>query len=128
MILISSLLLSACEQETVPVYCSYIGVTRASLDVEVRARVTGYVEKLEFVEGSEVEAGQLLYLVDDKPYIVKRKSVLAELEKDKTAYEKAKRDVVRLKPLYEQDAASHSIMTPRYRFCFLSNAWIISRK
>ncbi|MEW6992933.1 efflux RND transporter periplasmic adaptor subunit [Colwelliaceae bacterium MEBiC 14330] len=94
------------KQETVPVYGSYIGVTRASLDVEVRARVTGYVERVEFVEGSWIEAGQLLYLIDDKPYIAKRKQVLAQLEKDKAAYDKAKRDVIRLKPLYEQDAAS----------------------
>ena len=58
------------------------------------------------MEGSWVEAGEILYLIDDKPYIAKRKQVLAQLEKDKAAYEKAKRDVVRLKPLYEQDAAS----------------------
>jgi membrane fusion protein (multidrug efflux system) len=93
-------------QQTVPVYGNYIGVTRASLDVEVRARITGYVEQVKFVEGSWVDAGQLLYLIDDKPYIAKRKQVLAQLEKDKAAYEKAKRDVIRLKPLYEQDAAS----------------------
>ncbi|TPH15736.1 efflux RND transporter periplasmic adaptor subunit [Litorilituus lipolyticus] len=122
-IFIAAYVLSACQQEkiapvppevivkevnkdTVPVYGSYIGVTQASLDVEVRARITGYVEKVEFVEGSWVEAGQLLYLIDDKPYIAKRKQVLAQLEKDKAAYEKAKRDVTRLKPLYEQDAAS----------------------
>lgn len=123
LVLVSCLFLSACEketkaplppqvivktvkQETVPVYGKYIGVTQASLDVEVRARITGYVEKVEFVEGSWVEAGQLLYLIDNKPYIAKRKRVLAELEKDKAAYEKSKRDVIRLKPLYEQDAAS----------------------
>ncbi|PKG80865.1 efflux RND transporter periplasmic adaptor subunit [Colwellia sp. 75C3] len=123
MILLSCFLVGACEQEkikpippkvivklvkqeTVPVYGSYIGVTRASLDVEVRARITGYVEKVEFVEGSWVEAGELLYLIDDKPYIAKRKQVLAQLEKDKAAYEKTKRDAIRLKPLYEQDAAS----------------------
>lgn len=93
-------------QQTVPVYGNYIGVTRASLDVEVRARITGYVEQVKFVEGSWVDAGQLLYLIDDKPYIAKRKQMLAQLEKDKAAYEKAKRDVIRLKPLYEQDAAS----------------------
>ncbi|RHW75878.1 efflux RND transporter periplasmic adaptor subunit [Colwellia sp. RSH04] len=123
LIFIAVSLLSACQQEkvvpippevivkevnkdTVPIYGSYIGVTQASLDVEVRARITGYVEKVEFVEGSWVEAGQLLYLIDDKPYIAKRKQVLAQLEKDKAAYDKAKRDVTRLKPLYEQDAAS----------------------
>jgi len=123
LLLLSCVLLSSCEkekispvppqvivktvkQETVPVYGKYIGVTQASLDVEVRARITGYVEKVEFVEGSWVEAGQLLYLIDDKPYIAKRKRILAEFEKDKAAYEKSKRDVIRLKPLYEQDAAS----------------------
>ena len=122
-VIITSFVLSACKQETtpppspevivktvkretVPVYGNYIGVTKASLDVEVRARITGYVEKVEFVEGSWVDSGQILYLIDDKPYIAKRKQVLAQLEKDKAAYEKAKRDVIRLKPLYEQDAAS----------------------
>jgi membrane fusion protein, multidrug efflux system len=123
LIFITVFVLTACQQEkvastppevivktvakgTVPVYGSYIGVTDASLDVEVRARITGYVEKVEFVEGSWVEAGQLLYVIDNKPYIAKRNQVLAQLEKDKAAYEKAKRDVTRLKPLYEQDAAS----------------------
>ncbi|WP_440877590.1 efflux RND transporter periplasmic adaptor subunit [Thalassotalea sp. PLHSN55] len=94
------------QQETVPVYGTYIGSTSPSLDVEVRARVTGYVERVEFVEGSWVESGQILYVIDDKPYQAKRKRVAAQLEKDKAAFEKAKRDVVRLKPLYEQDAAS----------------------
>lgn len=93
-------------QQTVPVYGNYIGVTKASLDVEVRARITGYVEQVKFIEGSWIDAGQPLYFIDDKPYIAKRKQVLAQFEKDKAAYEKAKRDVTRLKPLYEQDAAS----------------------
>ena len=67
-------LITACEKEavkitpklvvvekvstaTVPLYGNYVGVTKASLDVEVRARVDGFVENKSFIEGSAVKAG-----------------------------------------------------------------------
>ncbi len=90
----------------VPIYGNYVARTDASLDVEVRARITGFVESVEFVEGSWVNEGDLLYKIDDRPYKAKLNRVQAALEKDSAALAKAKRDVVRLKPLYEQDAAS----------------------
>lgn len=94
------------EKKSVPIYGNYIARTDASLDVEVRARVTGYVEKVAFIEGSWVNAGDELYQIDDKPYIAKVNRAKAALEKNKAALEKAKRDVARLEPLYHQDAAS----------------------
>ena len=96
----------AVQQMDVPIYGNYIARTQASLDVEVRARVTGYVERVEFIEGSWVNEGDLLYRIDDRPYIAKVNRVKAALEKNKAALEKAKRDVARLEPLYLQDAAS----------------------
>lgn len=55
------------KQATVPVYGNYVGITKASLDVEVRARVDGFVEERLFTEGSAVNAGDILYKIDNKP-------------------------------------------------------------
>ena len=94
------------KQLDVPLYGNYVARTDASLDVEVRARITGFVQSVEFVEGSWVNEGDLLYTIDDRPYRAKLNRVKAALQKDQAALAKAKRDVTRLKPLYEQDAAS----------------------
>lgn len=94
------------QQKDVPIYGEYVGVTRASLDVEVRARVSGFVEEQLFVEGSSVKKDDLLYRIDNRPYKTKVKRLEARLARDKAALEKAERDEARLKPLYEQKAAS----------------------
>ncbi len=116
-------LITACEKEavkitpklvvvekvstaTVPLYGNYVGVTKASLDVEVRARVDGFVENKSFIEGSAVKAGAPLYRIDNRPYVAVVNRLSANVESQQSALEKAQRDVERLKPLYEQDAAS----------------------
>jgi len=91
---------------TVPLYGNYIGITKASLDVEVRARVNGFVEDKSFVEGSGVKEGSVLYRIDDRPYVAVVNRLKANMESQQSILEKAQRDVERLKPLYEQDAAS----------------------
>ncbi|QYK00640.1 efflux RND transporter periplasmic adaptor subunit [Shewanella psychrotolerans] len=90
----------------VPLYGNYIGVTQASLDVEVRARVDGFVEDKSFIEGSAVKKGAVLYRIDNRPYLAVVNRLKANVESQQSALDKAKRDVDRLRPLYEQDAAS----------------------
>ena len=104
--LVEEVVITTVKQLDVPVYGNYVARTDASLDVEVRARITGFVESVEFVEGSFVNEGDLLYKIDDRPYKAKLNRVKATMEKDSAALAKAQRDVTRLKPLYEQDAAS----------------------
>lgn len=91
---------------TVPLYGNYIGVTKASLDVEVRARVDGFVEDKSFIEGSAVQEGAVLYRIDNRPYLAVVNRLKANVESQQSGLDKAKRDVERLKPLYEQDATS----------------------
>ncbi|WP_298774276.1 efflux RND transporter periplasmic adaptor subunit [uncultured Shewanella sp.] len=93
-------------ESTVPIYGYYVGVTEASLNVEVRARIDGFVEKRAFVEGSAVKKGDLLYQIDSKPYVAEVNRVKAQRTSQQAVVDKAKRDVERLKPLYDQDAAS----------------------
>jgi membrane fusion protein, multidrug efflux system len=94
------------KNKDVPVYGNYIANTRASLDVEVRARVEGFLEQQHFLEGSYVEKGQLLFSIDDAPYQATLASAQAGHIQAKNALTKAKRDISRIKPLFEQDAAS----------------------
>ena len=51
----------------VPVYLEVVGQTKGASDVEVRARVEGWIEGLHFREGSEVQKGALLYTIDPRP-------------------------------------------------------------
>jgi membrane fusion protein (multidrug efflux system) len=94
------------EQRTVPVYGRYIATMLPSLDVEVRARVSGFLEAMLFNEGSVVKEGDVLYRIDDRPYQANLERVRAQLQRSEAALAKAQRDVARLRPLYEQDAAS----------------------
>lgn len=55
-------------QRLITDYDVYEGRTQAVETVEVRARVDGYLDKIEFEEGQEVQAGQLLFVIDPRPY------------------------------------------------------------
>ncbi len=89
-----------------PIIGEYIGVTRASVRVEVRARVNGFIEERSFVEGGLVEAGDVLYRIDDRPFRARVNRMEAELKRARTTLEKARRDVDRMEPLYREDAVS----------------------
>ena len=54
-------------QKDVPVYMELVGQTKGSQDVEIRARVEGYLNRVAFTEGSFVRKGELLYQIDPKP-------------------------------------------------------------
>ena len=56
------------EPQTFAVSFQYVGQTQGSKDVEVRARVTGIIEKRLYQEGSFVKAGQVLFVIDPRSY------------------------------------------------------------
>ena len=55
-------------QREVTDYVDFTGRTEAVYSVDIRPRVTGYLGKMPFQEGSEVKAGDLLFVVDPRPY------------------------------------------------------------
>ncbi len=55
-------------QRDVPVYLELAGQTEGFQDVEIRARVEGWLQTVSFREGSFVRKGQLLYQIDPKPF------------------------------------------------------------
>jgi len=93
------------EPAGVSLHTNLIGQLDSPQNVEIRARVEGIVEAMHFTEGTEVEAGQLLFTLDKQPFIERlaaAKGVLAEAEATLHKYE---RDVERLTPL----AASRAV-------------------
>jgi multidrug efflux system membrane fusion protein len=56
------------EQKTVPFYEFFTGRTEAVETLEVRARVTGYLDEIKFTPGKEVKKGQVLFKIDPRPY------------------------------------------------------------
>ncbi len=55
-------------QRDVPIYVEAIGETRGATEIEIRARVEGFLQSVEFQEGSFVTKGQLLYRIDPSPF------------------------------------------------------------
>lgn len=97
---------SAVDTSRVNIYGEYVGHIRAQQFVEVRARVEGYLERMLFKEGSYVDKGQTLFIIDPQLYQAHLSRARAQLNKAKAQAQKAGRDLERIRPLYEQKAAS----------------------
>ena len=93
-------------QEDVTLYGDYVGRTEASKRVEVNARVNGFLEDISFVEGGVVGERTTLYRIDPAPYLAVVDRAKATLSSRQAALAKFRRDVARIKPLFEEDAAS----------------------
>lgn len=94
------------EIRDVNIYGEYVGRIRAQQFVEVRARVEGYLHKMLFKEGSYIQKGQTLFIIDPTIYAARVNKAVAQLNKAKAIAVKAKRDLNRIRPLYEANAAS----------------------
>jgi membrane fusion protein (multidrug efflux system) len=94
------------KQDDVTIYGSYVGHTEASKRVEINPRVDGFLEQISFVEGSVVREGTTLYRIDARPYQANLDRVQATLSSKLAMLAKFKRDVARIEPLFEEDAAS----------------------
>jgi len=92
------------QPRTLPATYEYVGQTAGSKEVEVRARVTGILEKRLFTEGSWVKAGQPLFLIDPKPLQAQAAAAQAEVARVQAQVTQADREVARLKPLAEKRA------------------------
>lgn len=92
--------------DDVRIYGDYVGRIRAQQFVEVHARVEGYLEKMLFDEGTYIEKGQTLFQIDPTLYKARAKRAEAQLNKAKAQALKAERDLNRIRPLYELNAAS----------------------
>lgn len=94
------------ERKDVPTYLDLVGQTQGFQDVEIRARVEGFLESVDFREGSFVNAGDLLYQIDRKPLTAILAGTQADLATAKARLDKANGDVNRYTPLVAKQAVS----------------------
>jgi membrane fusion protein, multidrug efflux system len=88
----------------VPASAEFIGQLDSPQNVEVRARVEGFVDKMLFTEGSEVKQGDPLFKLDDKPFKERLAAAQGGLAEAKAALGKNEKDVARLTPLAQKRA------------------------
>lgn len=87
-------------------YMEFIGQTLGGQDVEIRARVPGFLESVDFKEGTVVKSNALLYTIGDRSFraaLAQAEGRLAEVE---AAWLKARQDTNRFGPLWERHAIS----------------------
>lgn len=92
--------------EPVTVTETFTGRVDASETVELRPRVSGYVHEVAFEEGEMVEAGDLLFRIDPRPYQAKVKAARAELAQARSDLQLADTEASRAKQLLESRAIS----------------------
>jgi len=89
-----------------PVTAIYVAQTQSSQAVNIQARVSGFLDKRVYKEGSVVKAGQVLFQMDQKPFQAQLDAQKAALQRNQAALEVATANLARTKPLTEQNALS----------------------
>ena len=90
----------------VPVSFEFVAQTQSSHLVNIQARVSGFLDRRVYTEGAVVKEGQVLFLMDAKPFQVQLDQARATLSKQEAALEMARLNLARTKPLTEQNALS----------------------
>ena len=92
--------------KTVPIYEEFVGQVFGEKDIPIRARVEGFLDEIHFKEGSNIEKGKLLYMIDpdqQKEAVVAKQSMVAQAN---TLLIQKESDLNRIKPLAALDAVS----------------------
>jgi membrane fusion protein (multidrug efflux system) len=84
----------------------FVGVTESSQQVEVRARVDGFLEERLYTEGSIIEKGEVMFRMDAKPFKAQLDAARAALAEQKARLWTAQADLKRVKPLAKANAVS----------------------
>lgn len=94
------------EARDVPVSVEYVAQTQSSHLVNIQSRVSGFLEKRVYTEGSMVKAGDVLFLMDMKPFEVQVEAAQAAVARQEAALETARLNLARVKPLAALNALS----------------------
>jgi membrane fusion protein (multidrug efflux system) len=94
------------EPVDTPVTFEFVGKTASSRRVEIRSRVEGFLDKREYLEGSMVEAGQVLFVMDKKPFEAQLQAAKAEMAQQQARKETALINLNRVRPLAKKKAVA----------------------
>ncbi len=89
-----------------PVSFEYVAQVQSSRQVNIQARVSGFLDKRLYTEGALVKVGQTLFLMDQKPFKVHLNQAKAALARQAAALDVARKNLARVKPLAAVNALS----------------------
>src|ERR1700722_3807368 len=90
----------------VPIYQQWIGTLDGYPNAQIRAQVSGYLMKQDYIEGGRVKQGDLLFEIDARPFQAALDQASAKLEQDQAMFGKTELDVKRYTPLVKVQAIS----------------------
>lgn len=94
------------QPRTVPLQPVFLGQTEASQVVEIRSRVSGFLESKHFEEGGKVETGQLLFRIDPRSFQAELDLAEAQLASAQAQLVRARKKVTRYTELQKSNAAT----------------------
>lgn len=94
------------KPQDTPEVSEFTGKTASSRQVEIRARVEGYLDKIAYTEGSLVKNGQLLFQLDPNQFKAALASAKATLAQQQALLTNAELTLKRVRPLAKQNALS----------------------
>jgi len=99
-------LVTQVSKRDVPLTLDMVGTTMGMQDVPIRTRVEGFLESMDFAEGTFVDKGDLLYTIDAQPFHAKLVEAQSQLAAARTQLAKNAADLSRIRPLAEMKAVS----------------------
>src|SRR5437763_8360732 len=90
----------------VTVFEEYVGQTEAIDTVEIRARVGGILERQTYIDGANVRKNDLLFVVDQQPFLTALEQAKANLAQAQASLENSKQNLARAEPLLSDQAIS----------------------
>ena len=94
------------KQQDMPIFRSGIGTVTPTQTVTVKARIDGQLDKVGFVEGQDVKAGQMLARIDPRTLQAQLAQVQATKAKDQATLANARVDLARYTKLFAEDAST----------------------
>ncbi|MDR5734824.1 efflux RND transporter periplasmic adaptor subunit [Caballeronia sp. LZ025] len=92
--------------KTTPVEFEFTAQTQSSREVEIRARVDGFLEKRMYTEGALVEANQIMFLMDKRPFEAALQTAKGALSQQQARLLVTKQNLARVQPLAAMNALS----------------------
>ncbi|MGD9044949.1 MAG: efflux RND transporter periplasmic adaptor subunit [Desulfobacterales bacterium] len=89
-------------------YLEFTGTAKAIEEIDIRARVEGFLESVHFEDGAYVKKGQLLFIIDPKEYKAAVENARGRLGRHQAQLERAEREYQRNLSLFKQSAASEA--------------------
>lgn len=115
-------------QKDVVIYHEFTGQTKAVEQVDIVARVTGYLEKIHFTDGSDIKKGDILFTIEKENYQSLRDQAAAQLMSSESELTRAQVDFKRFQEAVRTDAVSKQELTTKKAELDKAQAAVIANK